>query len=518
MKKITALFLAAGMLFAFASCGESKNETTSDTSDKPSTPSQEPTPTPQPTDSYTWTMLSADNVTATDLVGKVKDQDGDGVIRVACLGDSITAGTNATNWPKHLQSYLNVLGAKDGNTYEVHNHGKGGAAVRHIEEEVGDPNWGWGTVIDEDGDGKAYFYYDDKAFKTAYDYTPDVTIIQFGTNDALGGNWDAFNDYFKKDYYEYLIKPFEEQGSLIVVATPPHAMNGMHDEHVNGPIRDAVIELAKEHNYPMVDINKFLEGHPEVLADGLHGNVTGYNIMAQGYAKYIFGAETVTATFENLKEGTIVRLTDKKTNEAYIKAADGTTATISFVPGEYEFNLALECSGFKTVTDTITLTADQTFSYEQKEGGKNVALEGKGIACDSELYDATHTADTLLDGSRTDGGYQPKNWNEGDWCGIELKNAEDVAMVVLYWETETYISSYQDKGFEVYFKVGNNWTKMDKANAKVSRASYDGDIVADTIELAKPVNCTGVKVEFLNGTISDHKYAPKLYEMEIMAE
>jgi len=459
-----------------------------------------------------WIPLSETNVTTTNLVGQVKDQDGDGVIRVACLGDSITAGTSATNWPKHLQAYLDALGKQDGNTYKVYNHGKGGAAVHHVIEQVGDPNWGWSTVVDEDSDGWAYFYYDDNAYRTAFDYTPDVTIIQFGTNDAFASD---FNSYFKSDYYEYLVKPFEEQGSLIVVATPPYAMNGLHDTNVNGKVRNAVIEFAEEHNYPIIDTNQFIKGHSEVLADGLHGNVTGYNIMAQNYAKYIFGADMITASF-SVKEGSLLRLTDTATNEAFTKAADGTELTISFAPGSYTFNLTLECDGYKTITDTVTLSEDTVFTYAQVVGGTNLALSGTAFACSAETYSSETVAANLNDGERTMGGYQPKNWNEGDWCGIALTKASVVGEINLFWETAQYVSPYEDGGFSIEFEVDGSWVAMKSSDATVTRKAYSGDIIVDTVTLSVPVTCTGVKVIFLSGTITDHKYAPKLYEMEII--
>ena len=66
----------------------------------------------------------------------VKDIDGDGVIRVACVGDSITAGTSEYNYPKYLAEYLKALGSKTGVRYEVKNHGKGAASVRHVREKV----------------------------------------------------------------------------------------------------------------------------------------------------------------------------------------------------------------------------------------------------------------------------------------------------------------------------------------------------------------------------------------------
>ena len=96
--------------------------------------------------------VPADDATSSSFP-PVRDIDGDGVIRVACVGDSITAGTPNCNYPALLQKCLDVLSKSDGRKYVVTNHGKGGAACRHVRENV-----------DVNGDGvkNDYFYYDDK--------------------------------------------------------------------------------------------------------------------------------------------------------------------------------------------------------------------------------------------------------------------------------------------------------------------------------------------------------------------
>lgn len=518
MKKILATIMALSMMLAVASCDGNSGDTGSTASGGSSAASGSQASgmtsgdtSGGETDDYSWESLSEDNMTSLGI--KVTDQDEDGVIRVACLGDSITGGNQGDNWPLYLQNCLTYLGTADGKTYEVKNHGKGGAAVRHYLESGGD----WVASLDKDGDGQAYFYYDDPAYTTSLEYTPDVAIVQFGTNDALGGNWDNFDSYFKADYYEYLIKPYLEKGAQVVLATPTYACNGQHDTNVNGKIRDTVIEIAKEYDLPLIDLNKFLEGQNEVFADGLHGNATGYNIMAQKYFTYIFGGELMTATFE-VKPGTTIRLKDTDNNISYIKVADDAgKAELSFIPGTYNLTVNLDCSGYKAVNDTITISETGTISFEQVEGGKNVGLDGTGIDCGVSVYGGTNNSAALIDGIRDSIGYQPANWNEGDWCGVELDKAYDVSMLVLYWETATYVSSYADGGYEVYFKSGDNWVKMDDANATTARDSYTGDIVADTIELKTPVNAEGVKIVFKSGKITNHKYAPKLYELEILS-
>ncbi len=145
----------------------------------------------------------------------------------------------------------------------------------------------------------------------------------------------------------------------------------------------------------------------------------------------------------------------------------------------------------------------------------NVALSGTGIQCESATYQGTHNAQTLNDAALTSGGYQPAEWKEGDWCGVELSEPAAARVIRLYWESASYISSYQDGGYNVYFKVDGEWVLQTLTN--VVRSPYSGDTIFDVATLETATLIEGVKVEFLNGTVTDHKYAPKLYELEILA-
>lgn len=118
-------------------------------------------------------------------------------IRVACLGDSITAGArvNATaeSYPARLQELL-------GNTYDVRNFGIGGATLIR----TGRPNI-WQTLDDVRG------------------FRPHIVIISLGTNDTVGGrrkNWDNI-EQFEDDYSE-LINALADLATKprIVLCTP----------------------------------------------------------------------------------------------------------------------------------------------------------------------------------------------------------------------------------------------------------------------------------------------------------
>jgi len=356
----------------------------------------------------------------------------DNVIRVACVGDSITAGMPNSNYPAFLQEYLNALGKKDGNTYLVKNHGKGGAAVHHALENFGDLNWGWRTVIDDDNDGKAYFYYDDIAYRSAMEYTPDVTIIQFGTNDGPVGNLDKVDSYFKQDYYEYLIKPFLEKGSYVVLATPPHASNGLHDFGVNGHVSELVREIAKERNLPLIDINEATEGRNDAFPDGLHGNDSGYSLLAQTYFARVFGGERIKVTIKAAPNALI-------SYGIHAGFADENGEVCFTLPAFEEGNtVKVKCvtDGWKTVCDEVKVKKNDTLTYTFTERRYNLAV---GCSTVSDSFVGENKPSLAVDGDRKT--RWESEMRDDCFLTVDLGRACAVQGVNIYWEG-AYAANY----------------------------------------------------------------------------
>lgn len=516
MKKIISMFLAAMMLFAFASCGENSDVSSggdassgSSASSNADTSSDSAEP---PTVDKTYAP-QGNGIGNTTIGGiEIKDQNGDGVIHIGCIGDSITAGNPGKCYPDYLQEYLNELSKIDGNTYVVHNNGKGGAGVGHTEEEVGDPNWGWGTVIDEDEDGKAFFYYDDRAYRSAFDYVHDVTIVQMGTNNWASNNRD---EYFAEDYYNYLIKPFQEMGSQVIISTPPYAEQEMYSV-INGAIHDEVVQMAWDLNLPIIDMNRLMYGMDEVY-DGIHPFPAGYSVMALIFYEHIFGGEPSTVSV-TAQPGTKITFIDGQGRSYNRNVPESGKLDMVLSPAEVTYNVIAECEGYLTYRETVTVKGDMEFKPEQK-AAKNVALSGTAFACDSPVYQGendANDADKIIDGELTAGGYQPEAYKSGDYVGVEFANTS-VATINIYWETAAYISEFSKNGFNVDFKINGEWKKQTADELNVVRESYTDDIVCDVIKLNTPTEIEGVKITFLDGDISDHKFAPKLYELEVFA-
>ncbi len=97
------------------------------------------------------------------------------MIKVACIGDSITSGFTLLN-PRR-DSYPAVLQKMLGGDYEVRNFGVLDAAARFDADTP---------------------YVRKKAYRKSIEWNPDIVLIMLGSNDTKRRNWDP--EIFRRDY------------------------------------------------------------------------------------------------------------------------------------------------------------------------------------------------------------------------------------------------------------------------------------------------------------------------------
>ena len=202
-------------------------------------------------------------------------------IRVACLGDSITAGARVDakveSYPARLQKIL-------GDHFEVRNFGIGGATLI----KTGRPNiW--------------------RNLDAVKKFEPHIAIISLGTNDTVGGsrkNWEQIAR-FDSDYSELIEALVELPSKPRIVLCTPTAMvlktPGLSEQRLANlterkprlqELCERVRKLAEKHadrNVSLLDLNTVLQGRPELLSkgDGVHPNAEGYLAIAQVVADHI---------------------------------------------------------------------------------------------------------------------------------------------------------------------------------------------------------------------------------------
>lgn len=178
--------------------------------------------------------------------------------RVACIGDSITAGAGTSNghaYPKQLQEML-------GDHWNVGNFGVSGR-----------------TLLKK-GD---FPYWKETKYQDALKFAPNAVIIMLGTNDTKPQNW-KFEAEFVADYTE-LVKSFQALPSKprIYICRPcpvPEPGNyGINETNVLVEI-GRIDALAKELKVGLIDMHKALADKPELLPDRVHPNDEGARRMA----------------------------------------------------------------------------------------------------------------------------------------------------------------------------------------------------------------------------------------------
>ncbi len=205
-------------------------------------------------------------------------------MKIACLGDSITAAANLESeenyeqyaYPAKLQE---LLGAK-----EVYNLGIGGSSIGR--------------------------YWAD-AFVERYTQIPedvDIIIVLGGTNDGFCVSDDEFGSLEERDYRTFCGDLNELMGGLrenypdavIFFATPlPNILQDYlmsEREYLLPQIKfvEVIRTLAKEYDFELIDLynSNILDSHDanviaEYIPDGVHGNHEGYQILAEHFASEI---------------------------------------------------------------------------------------------------------------------------------------------------------------------------------------------------------------------------------------
>jgi lysophospholipase L1-like esterase len=239
---------------------------------------------------------------------------------VACVGDSITAGSGvsdpAKNYPSQLQTLL-------GNAVQVKNFGVSGSTMLST------------------GDNP---YVKTANYTAATDYVSNAgadavvtVIIILGANDSKPANWEPVSgkkdQQYKQDYLAMVdhfaglaTKPAIYVGFPLSTGTSPCcAIRGdvIHDQEL--PL---IKQVVSEKRLPFIDLNTPTAAHPEYFGDGVHPNEAGYLVMANlvkdGLARVPLVNVTSPTANAMLDSGAMVPL-----------SADGGDSSVDFTSVEF---------------------------------------------------------------------------------------------------------------------------------------------------------------------------------------
>ncbi|MET3025593.1 GDSL-type esterase/lipase family protein [Flavobacterium sp. UW10123] len=206
-------------------------------------------------------------------------------IKVACIGDSVTAGYLLAN-PKS-ESYPSQLQILMGSQYEVKNFGYSGATLLKKGSKP---------------------YYKTKECSDAIAYQPDIAIIHLGLNDTDPRNWPNYEDDFNADYF-WLIDSLRKENPKVKIyicrMTPifnehPRFKSGTRDWFWQ--IQEHISDIAKANKVHLIDLHEKLYHRPDLFPDALHPTKEGAKILAQTVYENVaqdFGGLKLPAVFTN---------------------------------------------------------------------------------------------------------------------------------------------------------------------------------------------------------------------------
>lgn len=185
---------------------------------------------------------------------------GDPIVRVACIGDSITwgagvEGRETNSYPAQLQKLL-------GSRFDVRNFGRSGATA----SRTGDLPY-WTT----------------EEFTKATEFQPDVVILKLGTNDTKPQNWKG-KEAFRKDFRD-LLEHFRDLKSKpklwVCQPVPVYGDQWGINAQTLDTVLEGVEEACDDRKVPVIDLFDALTGHPEMFPDKIHPNAKGAALMAR---------------------------------------------------------------------------------------------------------------------------------------------------------------------------------------------------------------------------------------------
>ena len=186
------------------------------------------------------------------------------IIKVACVGNSITYGTGVAN--REQKAYPVVLQRLLGKGYQVENFGKPGATLLRRGHRP---------------------YFAQPEFRAALQFRPDIAVIHLGINDTDPRNWPNYRDEFIPDYLALIdsLRAVNPHVRILVARLTPIGVD--HPRFDSGTrkwreeISQAVQQVAEIARVEWIDFYAPLVAHPDWLPDAVHPDARGAEVLAK---------------------------------------------------------------------------------------------------------------------------------------------------------------------------------------------------------------------------------------------
>lgn len=193
------------------------------------------------------------------------------VVKVACVGDSITQGYGTANRP--VDAYPFQLQRMLGGNWKVGNFGVSGRTLLNSGDHP---------------------YQTKGMLAEALAFNPGVVVIMLGTNDTKPHNWEG-KDRFVEDYRELVgkFKALPSQPKIYICYPPFVAGEGKYgiDESRVQELMPMIDRVAGEERIGIIDMHSVLKEVPGVLPDCVHPSTAGARLLALQVFKTLTGKE-----------------------------------------------------------------------------------------------------------------------------------------------------------------------------------------------------------------------------------
>lgn len=355
--------------------------------------------------------------------------------KVACIGNSVTYGYGHAN-PAET-SYPTRLGHLLGEEYEVRNFGYSGATLLRKGHRP---------------------YIQQKVYKDALEFVPDLAVIHLGLNDTDPRNWPNYRDDFIPDYISLIdsLRAINPDMKIWICRMTP--IFDRHRRFKSGTrdwfwqIQEAIEHVAKLSDVGLVDLHKPLYNRPDLFPDALHPDVEGAQIIAKTVYSAItgnYGGLSLPAIYTSgmvIQRDTPFTLCGKANAGKKVKACLGKQklTTMADEDGDWvlkfepvavgkEFSLSIESEDKKIVLDDVVAgevwvcsgQSNMEWPLKRANGGEESAT--KAGSRNIRIYDMkarVHTDNVNWDSidlvalNRHD-YYLPASWQKADETNVK---------------------------------------------------------------------------------------------------
>lgn len=330
-----------------------------------------------------WSLVGTDSLPAAPFRSYAWEP-----VRIACIGDSITAGYGLTDPAQ--ESYPALLQERAGDGFDVRNYGHSGTCVVQSTMK-GD----WERAFRKNAE-----------HADALLFAPDIVVSNLGINDIMA--WGATGDEFVNDYLD-LIDDYKALSSTpdIWVWSPLAPLfpgQKFHGDPHEIEIHKAIQKAARRARVPRIDMHHVLKTRPEWFPDHIHPDASGMRVIAD----MVSAAIEKTAGLPEPRALRMYVLTGQSNSLGTTADASETDTSAGAHPADEHVRFFWSNRSTRAGEGSAVLLGDSggvfTSLQAQQGEGKNATFWGPEVAFAREVYDSGERDFVIVKASRGGGG------------------------------------------------------------------------------------------------------------------